>query len=176
MFNKRSIRKEALPELSLVTMQVAEGLYKVDLELHDRYRTFANELLRLALAELGGMGFLLANVGAVKDSVVASAFRSSIVPGLGVVAVLSLGVTVAASMAHCFFASDCLYHHIRAIKLLILDKAGNEARALEEENARNEKFDLAETALYLAAGTLLCGTAAIGLGVIVSLAPALTHR
>ncbi|MBI4866677.1 MAG: hypothetical protein HY816_06970 [Candidatus Wallbacteria bacterium] len=164
-------RKEALPELSLVAVELRDTQYRADLELHDRYQTFARELMRLALAELGGLGFLLANVGAVKSSLFANALRSEVVQGLGVVSVLALGVAVAASMAHGFYASDCLYHHLRALKLLVLDRTTNLERARAEEASRNANFDHAETALYLAAGALMLGTAALGLAVILALVP-----
>jgi len=167
------------PLLSQVKIEVPEARYKSDLELHDRFQDFSAELLKLALAGIAVFGIILSLLGKndttkpVQDSL-----RSCSFFWLSTFCLIFLGVSVACALIHRFMASDGMYHHLRAIKLLILleERAVNPQFLFQEkeetirlavssdEKFRTSKFTTSEhflqaSAIFLVAGSLLLGAA-----------------
>ena len=147
------------PELSLSNVAIPEERYKADLELHDRFQQFGAELLRLSSAGIGIFGFLLA-AGIERGDVMLKTLHAE--PVLKLLFGLSpccLGASVAFALWHRFLASDGMFHHFRAIKLLLLRREAVVAQVEIEEQARNKKFKRSEHCLAIAAIFLVLGAA-----------------
>ena len=148
-----------IPELSLSEVSIPEDRYKADLELHDRFQQFGAELLRLSSAGIGVFGFLLAS-GIERGDVMLKTLECE--PALKLLFGLSpccLGVSVAFALWHRFLASDGMFHHFRAIKLLLLARGDLDDKVKAEERARNKKFKRSEHYLATSAVFLVLGAA-----------------
>jgi hypothetical protein len=144
------MRKPASP-LAGHRIEVPDARYRADVELHDRYQQFSAELLRLSLGGIAAVGVVL---GLLADKDTSQrALETLDVPlfeGMLISALLALVIAAAAALLHRFYASDGLYHHLRAIKLLILiEQMSTEsehvrqqihAAASRDEETRNKKF------------------------------------
>lgn len=104
-----------LPEKYLSEIPVSADVYKVDLELLDRYNAFAAEVLRLALLGVAGYGFLLTKI--VADSVERARLLERAGPVLIWVGLAALAVSAASALAHRYFATDSMAHHVRKLRL-----------------------------------------------------------
>jgi hypothetical protein len=152
-----------------VKIEVPEVRYKADLELHDRFQNFSAEVLRLSLAGIAVIGFLLTLLLGDGDALGRRVLRLEDVRLSLTVSVIAFGVAVALSLLHKFLASDGIYHHLRAIKHLILVERASEggrkhahaeaicAVAERDEAARTRKFFWSEIALYGGAAFLAAG-------------------
>ncbi len=159
--------------LSKRKIEIPEDRYKSDLELHDRFQDFSAELLKLALSGIAVFGVFL-SVLAGKDTFdeVRVAMQSSLFKGLSAGALLAFGTSVLLALWHRFLASDGMYHHFRAIKLLILlekpgenpqyndlaNAAGIISEAENDESLRNSKFEKSELCLIWSAVFLIIGS------------------
>lgn len=167
--------------LSKRKIEIHEERYRADMELHDRFQSFSAELLKLSLAGIGVTGFFIANISKEKSlfsNIINSArFRLSIS-----LSVLMFALAVGFSLLHRFLASDGMYHHLRAIKHLIIKeelpdhkdlesdplvpgKLDNEAN--KDEDVRNQKFKWSERFLYISAGSLLLAATLLGVSFII---------
>jgi hypothetical protein len=96
---------------------IQEDLYRPDLQLLEKYQSFAEELLRLALLLLAGYGFLLKEV-ALHEREGATFFRRMAESKwLLVVGLIAIGVSAAGSLAHRYFSTDGVEHEIRYLRL-----------------------------------------------------------
>ena len=137
---------------------VPSEYFQVDLELLDRYQAFSSELLRLALAGVAVIGFLITNLmgnedlGAVEQPLFwfkLLAFGSAVV----------LCLSAAASLCHRYFATDGVYYHIKAVRLRLrskhpVDDVGATQRRLEQA-VRNRKAIYSFSGRFLFAAAVL---------------------
>jgi hypothetical protein len=144
----------------LAKLDVPEGHYKADLELHDRSQSFSSELLKLALAGIAVVGFLLANIpnGPLEHSLKDTAVRV-----LFSAAVVAFALAVGAALLQRFYASGAMFHHLQVIKLLMLPESVSEHEVKENLSIRTEKFMRAHAFLKCAAWLLV--TAALFLSI-----------
>ncbi len=151
-------------------IEIPEDRYSADMALHDRFVSFSSEMMKLAIGGIVAVGFiltLLAGKGALPPIVYSPAFATAAIASVSFF-VLSAG----SSLVHRFLAADGIYHHLRAIKHLILaeepdataqiparDVAAVRAEAESDECNRNRKFGLSERWLLLSGGLLFAGLA-----------------
>jgi hypothetical protein len=173
-----AVSKTSNPLMSQVKIEVPEDRYKSDLELHDRFQDFSAELLKLELAGIAVFGIFLTLLGNKDtDQSIKNALHSCSFLWLSIFCLILLGVSVACALVHRFMASDGMYHHLRAIKLLILlekrdvnpnfNFTNQEAQIKEDitadETNRNKKFKLSENFLKASAALLVAGTLFLGI-------------
>lgn len=168
----RFVKAARLGELSKTKIQIPEDRYRSDLELHDRYLGFSSELLRMALASIAAIGAiigLLSHDGDISRHVTAPTF---VYPATG--ALITLVSAAGCALLHRYLASDGMYHHFRAIKLLILSEALDhssleyEARrcsAEKSEKRRNLRFWLAGWLMLCSGLLLIAGIAFVGVAI-----------
>ena len=144
----------------LAKLDVPEGHYKADLELHDRSQSFSSELLKLALAGIAVVGFLLANF---PKGPLAQSLKDTAVKVLFSAAVVAFALAVGAALLQRFYASGAMFHHLQVIKLLMLPESVSEHEVKENLSIRTEKFMRAHAFLKCAAWLLV--TAALFLSI-----------
>jgi len=149
-----------LLDKQLGALEVPEIRYKADLELHDRSQAFSSELLKLALGGIAVVGFLLANFPetrleqSLKDMSVRVLFSAS---------VAAFALAAAAALLQRFYAAGSLFHHLQAIKLLLLGNASPQSEVEMNMSVRTAKFLQAHS--FLKGAAFLLVTAAILLSV-----------
>jgi hypothetical protein len=139
-----------------------EGL-KHDWELLDRYQAFSAELLRMSLAGLAAVGFLVTAL-AGKDSLL----KISGVPltsrlSIGV-SLLALGLSAGAALAHRFVSSDSMAYHISVLRMRLRGRA--EADIANEKAARDVRFKFSGALLLVAGAFLSVGALALAISFI----------
>jgi hypothetical protein len=167
------IMPKSISSLSTRKIEIPEDRYKSDFELHDRFQNFSAELLKLALSGIAVFGvFLSVLAGKDTDAVVRTAMQASFFKWLSAGALSAFGMSVLLALCHRFLASDGMYHHLRAIKLLILlekpdeklnrDTSGEAekilSKVIDDERLRNTKFKWSEFFLKLSAVSLAVGS------------------
>lgn len=166
--------------LSGRNVAVLEDLYAADWSLYDRFLGFSAEILRVSLAGIGVSGFLVALL-ADNGQIFRRALGSGVFQGAILMALGFLALAAVLALAHRFFASDGMYHHLVAIKLLIVlaeekkrtaaSEAEDEDHGFEaiqrrigrEEGDRNRKLKLSEIFLKISGFFLAFGAIALGL-------------
>jgi hypothetical protein len=142
--------------------------YKVDLELLDRYQAFSSELLRLALAGIAGIGFLISSIignkGIPTGGVALPLFKIC-----AFASAMLLCLCAAASLCHRYFATDGVYYHVKAIRLRLfckqsLDTAGPAQKGVDDA-VRNRKaiYRFSGWFLFAAAVLLWIGVALLAI-------------
>jgi hypothetical protein len=144
----------------LAKLDVPEGHYKADLELHDRSQSFSSELLKLALAGIAVVGFLLANI---PKGPLGQSLKDTPVKVLFSAAVVAFALAVGAALLQRFYASGAMFHHLQVIKLLMLPESASEHEVKENLSIRTAKFMRAHAFLKCAAWLLV--TAALFLSI-----------
>jgi hypothetical protein len=170
--------KPSIPHLAGAKVELPDDRYKSDMELHDRFQAFSSELLKLALAGIAVFGLFLTLLGSNgTESSVLAAMRSNSFFILACSSLVCFACSMALALVHRFLASDGMYHHLRAIKLLILlenresnpnfDFALHESNVRvsveSDEDSRNRKFSKSEYALQTSALLLLVGATFLGI-------------
>ena len=167
---------DASTPLALSKIQVPAERYAADLDLHDRFQQFANELMRVAFGGVAAIGFLVTLITG-KDSFLKSIFPAKVAVPLAI-SMAAFVLAGGAALIHRFKASDGMFHHIRAIKLLLVrEQVGKDtdvthtreqiARTIiREESRRNAKFRSSERMLLLSGVLLFVGILAFGASVI----------
>ncbi|MFN7944603.1 MAG: hypothetical protein U0Z53_04585 [Blastocatellia bacterium] len=170
--------KKSSPFLRGVKIEIPDIRYKADLELHDRFQSFASEVMRLALAGIAAIGAFLTilassgTTGSVKSAMQSKKFFSMVL-----IALITFSLSVICALLHRFLASDGMFHHMRAIKLLILkenpdanphlkmDKLNVEIgkEVGRDEKRRTQKFEKSELCLWLSGVLLAIGAVALGI-------------
>jgi hypothetical protein len=145
----------------LAKLDVREGHYKADLELHDRSQSFSSELLKLALGGIVVVGFLLANFPKgpleyeLKDTAIRLLFST---------AVMAFALAAGSALLQRFWASSALFHHLQVIKLVLLNDGSLDGEIGKNMEMRTSKFLRAHallrcTAWFLVAATVLLSAA-----------------
>ena len=96
--------------------EIENPAFKHDLDLSDRYRNYSAEMLRLSLAEIAAIRFLISNIllSAVPKVPIAAQQRvalsvtAPIFSGFADASLVCLGLSSAASLAHHYTATDSL--------------------------------------------------------------------
>ncbi|HNB28570.1 MAG TPA: hypothetical protein PLR41_16505 [Alphaproteobacteria bacterium] len=164
----------------LESLDVGEERYRADFEILDRYQNFSAELLRLSLLALAGYGFLMSDVvfgvrknGETGDLLFLHAFHEH--TGLLVSGAVLLGLCALTSLAHRYFSTDCMSHHIRRVRLIKrnLTEASKEKRGARdvviEKEATLLRADFALCRWLLIASGGLLGLGAICFAIAVAL-------
>jgi hypothetical protein len=100
-----------------VEYRIEEALYRPDLQLLEKYQSFSQELLRLALLLLAGYGFLLKEVALHEGDGATFFGRMAKAKWLLLVGLVAIGLSAAASLAHRYFSTDGVEHEIRYLRV-----------------------------------------------------------
>lgn len=152
-------------ESELLQIELAESLYRVDWELFEDGQSLAKELLKLSLAGIAVVGFLLPLLPKLSPS---AGFKDGIFKSLLSSSVIIFAASTAAALFQRFYASSAMFHHVRAMKLASR-KESFLSHAIEKQIViRSKKFACAHillkaTASFLFAGASLLGAAFIRL-------------
>lgn len=169
--------------LSLRKVEVPDIRYRADMELHDRFQEFSAELLKLSLAGIAAVGFFLTAIN-TDNGIFTGVIHSKLFLGFIVSSVVMFLVSVGAALGHRFLASDGMFHHLRAIKYIIVrenidqhvdllgkpeSKTSLDEYAKNEEHLRNMKFLWSERFLRTSGVTLVLGAISLGASFVVLL-------
>jgi len=120
-------------------MEINDSKYKADLELLDRYQSFSSELLRLSLLGIAIFGILSKvdsfSIGSIKNYILWS--------------ILCFGLSASFALAHRFFSSKGIYHHLRYLR----------KEHLQDKTSRNWAYQF--SGILLAAASLFLGVGAV---------------
>ena len=140
-------------------LHVPEDRYRADLHLHDRSIQFSAELLRIALAGIAVVGFLVAQFPEHLRSAVFNTLRLKVLLSGSVVAFAASG---GFALLHRFYAGGAAFHHFQVIKLLLVDDARDRQELDKEMALRTTLFLRCHRFLTLASGLLVAGAALLG--------------
>jgi hypothetical protein len=160
----KGIKARAAAKL-LSDVEIPDSSWKPDFDLADRYQTFANELMRIALLGIAGYGFLIKEVY-MKDP--------KFYPMLGItrdylwLGSIALGISLCLVLTHRFLSTACLYYQVlimRSLKRLdnthwsVEEKEAErsfltDARNIQRKNSRTSHFVLVSAAVFFAVGFL----------------------
>ena len=147
------------PESRARLPDIPADALKHDWELLDRYQAFSVGLLRMSLAGIGAVGFLVTAL-AGKDSLL----KIDGVPvGMGVTAI-ALGLSAGAALAHRFVSSDSMACHISLLRMELRDKPKADSEI--ERALRNRRFKQSGRLQLLSSGLLGVGALALAVSFI----------
>lgn len=133
---------------------------KHDWELLDRYQTFSAELLRMSLAGIAAVGFLVAALAGKNSLLDITGLPPTSRWSMGV-ALFALGLSAGAALAHRFVSSDSMACHI---SLLRMQLQGRSPSDIDSERAlRNRRFKQSGALLLLS--SLFLGVGALALAI-----------
>ena len=141
-------------------LEIPEERYRADIDLHDRSLNFSAELLRLALAGIAVVGFLVTDV---PDQRVATIFADHFLKMSMSLALMALAGSSGFALLHRFYAGGAAFHHLQVIKLLFLDDPALEARLKEGLEERTALFKRCHRFLIGASVLLILGAVFLGL-------------
>jgi hypothetical protein len=141
-------------------LAIPEDRYKADIDLHDRSLNFSAELVRLALAGIAVVGFLIANA---PDDRATTIFGDGLLRGAISIALVALAGASAFALLHRFYAGGAAFHHLQVIKLLSLNDPAFEGRLKEEMEERTILFMRSHKFLIGASVLLIAGALSLGL-------------
>ena len=148
---------------------LAEDLYAHDLALHDRFKEFSDQLLKITLIGLGVFAFFFTN-DADKSSLLVGALQRNCEVRLFLsVAAVSFVLAAWAALRHRFLSSDAMFHHIRALKLITLNNPALSVKIAIDEEKRTDKLKWAEKFIYTSAALLALGTLFLAIAFIFTL-------
>ena len=146
-------------ERRLGRMAVPEERYRVDIDLHDRSLSFSAELVRLALAGIAVVGFLVARL---PDQRVHIVFDDPLVKVLLSASLVALAASAGFALLHRFNAGGAAFHHLQVIKLLLLNDPQDEDELERSFKERTTLFLRCHRFLTLASFLLVAGTGLLG--------------
>jgi hypothetical protein len=132
---------------------IKEDAYKPDLQLLERYQAYSAELLRLSLAGLGVVGFLIMN-----KLVTQTAVKAWLTVGI-----LLFGVSSGSALAHRYFSSDGIHYFIKAVRLNGRKSPDEKCIKGEIDNMK-KKYRIAWMYLRISCVSLALGAMAIAVG------------
>ncbi len=145
--------------------EIENPAFSHDLDLSDRYQNYSAEMLRLSLAGIAGIGFLIANVLVTSLPKapnppmprVALSVTAPVFSGFASASLLCLGVSSAASLAHRYFATDSLSCHIIALRMILRGRPDDKDEVKKEKDLRDGRFDQSRWSLTVASSFLGLG-------------------
>ncbi len=155
---QRTHERESL-ERRVGRIDLPEGRYRADLDLHDRSLHFSAELVRLALAGIAVVGFLVTKL---PDHELRVVFADQLLKFLLSGSLVALAASAGLALLHRFFAGGAAFHHIQVIKLLVLNDSSSEQELQQALKHRTALFLRCHRFLMLASVLLVAGTAFLG--------------
>ena len=154
-----------ITESDLLQTELSDSLYRVDLELFEDGQSLAKELLKLSLAGIAVVGFLLPLLPKLAPF---TGFADGIFKALLSSSVIVFAASTAAALFQRFYASSAMFHHIKAIKLASRKESLLSDAIAMQLDIRTRKFACAHsllkaTSIFLFAGAALLGGAFIRL-------------
>ena len=140
----------------------ADGL-KHDWERPDRYQAFSAELLRLSVAGIATVGFLVTALAGKESLLKITGVPQTSRWSMGVT-LLALGLSAGAALAHRYVSSDSMACHISLLRMLLRDKP--RADIENERASRNLRFKLSGVLLLLSSSFLGIGAVALAVSFI----------
>jgi hypothetical protein len=155
--------KNRLAAKALSDVEIQDSTWKPDFDLVDRYQSFANELMRIALLGIAGYGFLIKEICLKNDKYMPmlADFKYHICIGI-----IFLILSLALILTHRFLSTSCLYRQILIMRSLKRLENGN----WSEEEKKDERLFLKTTregqrkASYRSDITLKIASVFFGLG------------
>jgi hypothetical protein len=143
-------------ESNLLHVELAEPCYGVDLALYEDGLSLSKELLRLSLAGIAVVGFLLPLLPKLRPygDPAGGLFKLLLSSSVSVFA-----LSTAATLFQRYYASGAMFHHIKAMKLASLDAPSMVEQIQEDLNLRNTKFTVAHRLLMTTFICLFAGAA-----------------
>ncbi|MDD5262345.1 MAG: hypothetical protein PHD76_10920 [Methylacidiphilales bacterium] len=141
-------------ERRLAQLEVPEARFRPDMEHYDRSLQFSGELLKLALAGIAVVGFLLVNFP--KDRL-ARIFDDTLLKALFSASVISFALSAGFALLHRFYASSANFHHLQVIKLLLLKDSSLGGEVDTNLCMREAKFQQCHAFLRITSGLLVFG-------------------
>lgn len=146
-----------LTEKFLNLVPVKEDSYKSDIQLLDRYQAYSAELLRLSLAGLGVVGFLISNKLVTQQPV-----KICLMIGI-----ILFGISSGCALGHRYFSSDGVFYLMKAIRLSNR-KNPDEGRIKYESNQMKEKYKRSWDYLRVSCFSLALGALTVALGFVIA--------
>jgi hypothetical protein len=146
-------------ERRLGRIDLPDGRYRADLDLHDRSLQFSAELVRLALAGIAVVGFLVTKL---PDQGLHVVFADRLLKTLLSASLVALAASAGLALLHRFFAGGAAFHHLQVIKLLVLNDSSNEQELQDALKHRTALFLRCHRFLTLASVLLVAGAALLG--------------
>ncbi len=143
----------------------SEGL-KHDWELLDRYQAFSAELVRMSLAGIAAVGFLVTALAGKESLLKISGVPPTSLVGIAV-CLFALGLSAGTALAHRFVSSDSMAYHISLLRMQLRGKADDDIS--KERLARNRRLKLSGTLLLVSGLSLSIGALALAVSFIVLL-------
>ncbi|SRR6266704_2292085 len=136
-------------------------------EILERYQDFVNELLRLSLLGIAGIGFFITTF-AQKPSSSATLALTGCSKFLLSLSLILFGIAAAAGLASRFLIAESLAYHFSALRLK--DAQDSDPADIQHANTTREKrFTDSRRAMTLSAITLGCGAACLAVGFVLTL-------
>ena len=105
-------------EVSLGLVALPPQTFEHDVKVSEKYQRFSTEILRLSLAAIGAVGFLIAN-GAAKDGFNAQWLAKNTIFGFWVViSLLCFGISAGLALLHLYFSADSEAYHLEYLRRL----------------------------------------------------------
>jgi hypothetical protein len=146
-------------ERRLGRLEVPEGRYRLDLDLHDRSLSFSAELVRLALAGIAVVGFIVTRL---PDQRLHLVFDDPLLRALIAGSLVALAATAGFALLHRFYAGGAAFHHLQVIKLLLLNDPKDDQELERELKQRTALFLTCHRFLTLASVCLVAGAGLLG--------------
>jgi hypothetical protein len=144
--------------MPLDAVSLPDGTVEHDFSVSAGYQAYSAELLRLSLAGVAGVGFLIAHA-TEKNSFPAGAL-AQIGPAL-LAALTFFGVAASFGVLHRYLSGDSLAHSVEALRLLKRGSDGDLARRRRVITKRNLQFQAAGWSLIASGVSLLGGVPAL---------------
>ena len=107
--------KARQPGRFISDLEVPDTIWKADFDIVDRYQSFANELMRVALLGIAAYGFLIKEVCLSENSNYSVEKMFTSLAGFGL---CSLTISLIFALIHRFFSTSCLFYQILIIRSL----------------------------------------------------------
>ncbi|MCL5669638.1 MAG: hypothetical protein M1392_06745 [Gammaproteobacteria bacterium] len=146
-------------ELLLTRTALPETSYGADMELFEKSRTLSFELIRLPLAGIAVVGFLITRITNLSMQ---NPFSDGRLQMLISGSVIAFALTVLFALLERFYASGAMFHHVKAMKLLQYETASLVEVAKAALRTRGVNFMLAHRFMQIAAALLVLATCLLG--------------
>lgn len=145
-------------------LPIEENSYKADFIILEKYQQYSSEILRIALLTLAIIGYLPKLINDSKQcGLLQKSFQES--KSLFIITVVLLIVSVCSCLAHRYFSSDNMTHHIRKLRLRnkftqeinIQEKEKIEKKIQSESKSFENDLDFSKYSLIIATFCLVAG-------------------
>jgi hypothetical protein len=153
-------------KISLGAIPLPDRTFEYDLAISDRYQNFSAELLRLSLAGIGAIGFLITNnfLGDKNSAIKSGLISYTSFNGFIFASLLFFGFSSLFALLHRYYGADSKAYHLIYLRLEqrnLTAKEKDTKRAKEEKEKRDKLFNVCHWLLILSAGCLWLGAMAL---------------